>query len=63
MTVIQQFQALHQANELLFLGNAWDVPSARALEKGGFRAIGTTSWGIAHSLGYCVGEISILTCI
>ncbi|MED1795453.1 isocitrate lyase/phosphoenolpyruvate mutase family protein [Brevibacillus nitrificans] len=56
MTVIQQFQALHQANELLFLGNAWDVPSARALEKSGFQAIGTTSWGIAHSLGYSDGE-------
>ncbi|QRG67639.1 isocitrate lyase/PEP mutase family protein [Brevibacillus choshinensis] len=56
MTAISQFLALHQADDLLFLGNAWDVPSARALEKGGFKAIGTTSWGIAHSLGYTDGE-------
>lgn len=56
MTAISRFLALHQADDLLFLGNAWDVPSARALEKGGFKAIGTTSRGIAHSLGYTDGE-------
>lgn len=56
MTVIAKFLALHQTDDLLFLGNAWDIPSARALEKGGFKAIGTTSWGIAHSLGYTDGE-------
>jgi len=30
--------------------------SALALEKAGFKAIGTTSWGIARSLGYSDGE-------
>ncbi len=52
MNHIQQFQALHHADEMLFLGNAWDVLSARTLEQSGFRAIGTTSWGVAASLGY-----------
>lgn len=56
MTTIQQFHTLHHIDDLLFLGNAWDIPSARALEKGGFKAIGTTSWGIAHALGYTDGE-------
>ena len=27
------------------------------LEKSGFKAIGTTSWGIANSLGYSDGEL------
>jgi 2-methylisocitrate lyase-like PEP mutase family enzyme len=38
------------------LGNAWDLLSAQALEKAGFKAIGTTSWGIARTLGYGDGE-------
>ncbi len=56
MNHIQRFQALHHADEMLFLGNAWDVLSARTLEQSGFRAIGTTSWGVAASLGYKDGE-------
>ncbi len=31
--------------------------SALTLEKVGFKAIGTTSWGIANSLGYADGEL------
>lgn len=42
---------------ILFLGNAWDLLSALILEKAGFKAIGTTSWGIANSLGYADGEL------
>ncbi|ASJ55288.1 carboxyphosphonoenolpyruvate phosphonomutase [Brevibacillus formosus] len=56
MNHIQKFNTLHHADDLLFLGNAWDVLSARSLEKSGFQAIGTTSWGIAASLGYTDGE-------
>ncbi|MED1780737.1 isocitrate lyase/phosphoenolpyruvate mutase family protein [Brevibacillus fortis] len=56
MNNIQKFNALHQTDDLLFLGNAWDVLSARSLEKSGFQAIGTTSWGIAASLGFADGE-------
>ncbi|MBE0343447.1 isocitrate lyase/phosphoenolpyruvate mutase family protein, partial [Paenibacillus sp. 28ISP30-2] len=39
MNKIQQFKALHTSEELLFLGNAWDLLSAVALEKAGFQAI------------------------
>jgi len=57
MTKIQKFNELHKSKELLFLGNAWDLLSALILEKAGFKAIGTTSWGIANSLGYADGEL------
>ncbi|MGE7923686.1 isocitrate lyase/PEP mutase family protein [Viridibacillus arvi] len=57
MTTIQEFNELHSSTEPLFLGNAWDLLSAIILEKAGFKAIGTTSWGIANSLGYADGEL------
>lgn len=57
MNHIKIFSELHQSNDILFLGNAWDVSSALALEQAGFKAIGTTSWGIANSLGLVDGEL------
>ncbi|WP_274308797.1 isocitrate lyase/PEP mutase family protein [Solibacillus daqui] len=57
MNKIQEFNELHFSEDLLFLGNAWDLFSALTLEKAGFKAIGTTSWGIANSLGYKDGEL------
>jgi len=57
MSTIQEFNELHTSKEILFLGNAWDLLSALTLEKAGFKAIGTTSWGIANSLGYADGEL------
>jgi 2-methylisocitrate lyase-like PEP mutase family enzyme len=57
MIKIQRFNELHKSKELLILGNAWDLLSALILEKAGFKAIGTTSWGIANSLGYADGEL------
>ncbi|MFD2446947.1 isocitrate lyase/phosphoenolpyruvate mutase family protein [Bacillus sp. CGMCC 1.16607] len=57
MNKIQEFNKLHSSKEVLFLGNAWDLLSALTLEKVGFKAIGTTSWGIANSLGFADGEL------
>ncbi|MFD6206950.1 isocitrate lyase/phosphoenolpyruvate mutase family protein [Peribacillus sp. NPDC060253] len=57
MTNIKEFNELHFSKGLLILGNAWDLLSALILEKSGFKAIGTTSWGIANSLGYSDGEL------
>lgn len=51
-----QFKALHQQDELLFLPNAWDLLSALVLEQCGFKALGTTSWGVANAMGYKDGE-------
>lgn len=53
---IAEFRRLHEGESLLFLGNAWDTASAQALEKAGFAAIGTTSYGIAQALGMRDGE-------
>jgi 2-methylisocitrate lyase-like PEP mutase family enzyme len=57
MSKIQEFNELHASKEILFLGNAWDLLSALTLEKMGFKAIGTTSRGIANSLGSVNGEV------
>jgi 2-methylisocitrate lyase-like PEP mutase family enzyme len=57
MNKIKEFNELHTSEELLFLGNAWDLLSALTLEKAGFQAIGTTSWGIDNSLGFSDGEL------
>jgi len=48
--------ALHLAPAILVLPNAWDAASSKVFELEGFRAIGTTSAGIAASLGYADGE-------
>lgn len=45
------FRELHNGERPLLLPNAWDVPSALAFLDAGFEAIGTTSFGVASSLG------------
>ncbi|MDT0392878.1 isocitrate lyase/PEP mutase family protein [Streptomyces dubilierae] len=45
------FAALHHAEEPLLLPNAWDYASARALAGQGFRAVATTSLGVAAVAG------------
>lgn len=52
----EQFRRFHQAAPLLVLPNAWDAASARILEQAGFRAIATTSSGVAAALGYSDGQ-------
>jgi 2-methylisocitrate lyase-like PEP mutase family enzyme len=50
------FRALHSGPEILLLPNVWDVASARLIEDSGYKAIATTSAGIAFSLGYPDGQ-------
>lgn len=50
------FKAMHQQQTLLLLPNAWDLLSAVVLAQSGFKAIGTTSWGVANAMGYKDGE-------
>jgi 2-methylisocitrate lyase-like PEP mutase family enzyme len=52
----RQFLQLHRGPKILVLPNAWDVSSARIFEEAGFPAIGTTSAGVAFSLGYPDGQ-------
>jgi 2-methylisocitrate lyase-like PEP mutase family enzyme len=46
------FRDLHYADEPLLLPNAWDVPSALGFHDAGYRAIGTTSFGVAATAGH-----------
>jgi len=52
----QEFLNLHHANEMLVLPNAWSAGSALVFERQGFKALATTSAGIAYTLGYPDGE-------
>ncbi|USK48060.1 isocitrate lyase/phosphoenolpyruvate mutase family protein [Bacillus sp. CMF12] len=52
----EAFHRLHQQSSTFVLPNAWDVISAKMFEECGFKAIGTTSAGIAASLGYLDGQ-------
>ena len=46
------FLKYHRDNEILVLLNSWDVGSSKLIEASGYKAIATTSMGIAASLGY-----------
>ncbi len=48
---------LHHDKEILVLLNSWDVGSSRLVEASGYKAIATTSMGIAASLGYPDAEV------
>lgn len=56
MTAIQRFRELHKQNDPLLIGNVWNVQSARAYEKEGYKAVATSSSAVAFSLGYEDGE-------
>ena len=45
------FLDLHHGGEILVLLNSWDAGSSRLVEACGFKAVATTSMGIAASLG------------
>jgi 2-methylisocitrate lyase-like PEP mutase family enzyme len=53
---VNQFRKLHQGPRILVLPNASDVASARIFEDTGFPAVGTSSAGVAYSLGYPDGQ-------
>lgn len=46
------FLKYHQDNEILVLLNSWDIGSSKLIEACGYKAIATTSMGIAAALGY-----------
>ncbi|ACU37411.1 conserved hypothetical protein [Actinosynnema mirum DSM 43827] len=49
-------RALHVPGDPLVLPNAWDVPSALAVERAGFGAVATASAAVSATLGYPDGE-------
>ena len=46
------FLKYHQDKEILVLLNSWDIGSSKLIEASGYKAIATTSMGIAASFGY-----------
>ncbi|TFD57687.1 isocitrate lyase/phosphoenolpyruvate mutase family protein [Cryobacterium suzukii] len=52
------FRELHYSDKPFLLPNAWDIGSALAFAAAGFRAVGTTSFGIAASAGVPDGSRS-----
>ena len=51
-----EFRRLHRAGRPLLLPNAWDFASAAVLARAGFRAIGTTSLGVAAGKADAAGR-------
>src|SRR6187200_2191757 len=51
------FRALHEAEDLLILPNAWDAASAKVIEDAGAKAIATSSAGVAWALGFPDGDV------
>jgi 2-methylisocitrate lyase-like PEP mutase family enzyme len=54
-----EFKAMHQRPGVFVVPNPWDAGSARILEMMGFKALATTSAGLAYSLGKPDGHASI----
>lgn len=48
---LQEFVRLHHSAESFLMPNAWDAGTARILESLGFKALATTSAGLAFALG------------
>lgn len=48
----EKFLKFHYDKEILVLLNSWDAGSSKLVEACGFKAVATTSMGIAASLGY-----------
>ena len=48
----ERFLKYHRDKEILVLLNSWDIGSSKLIEACGYKAIATTSMGIAASLGY-----------
>lgn len=53
----KRLRDLHIMGHPLLLANAWDCASAGVLQNVGFAALGSTSRGIARTMGYPDGEV------
>jgi len=57
----EMFLKFHQDKEILLLLNSWDIGSSKLIEACGYKAIATTSMGVAASLGYPDCEVMQLS--
>jgi 2-methylisocitrate lyase-like PEP mutase family enzyme len=56
MNNFKEFSRLHHESTPLLLGNIWDIHSALAYERAGYKAIGTSSMAVAQAWGFDDGE-------
>ncbi|OED38549.1 hypothetical protein AB833_19215 [Chromatiales bacterium (ex Bugula neritina AB1)] len=52
------FRALHNADEMLIMPNPWDKGSTKIFSQCGFKALATTSGGMAYALGKRDGYVT-----
>ena len=52
------FRALHEAPGLFVIPNPWDVGSAKILAGMGYKALASTSSGMAWSMGLLDGQVT-----
>ena len=57
----ERFLKLHHDEDILVLLNSWDIGSSKLIEACGYKAIATTSMGIAASLGYPDSQVITLS--
>ena len=55
----EEFERLHQQPGAFVVPNPWDVGSARLFQGLGFKALATTSAGLAYTLGRADGEATL----
>jgi 2-methylisocitrate lyase-like PEP mutase family enzyme len=55
----ENFASLHQQPGAFLIPNPWDIGSARLLQGLGFKALATTSSGLAYTLGRVDGEVTL----
>lgn len=55
----EEFASLHQQEGAFIIPNPWDPGSARLLQGFGFKALATTSSGLAYTFGRMDGEVTL----
>lgn len=57
----EKFLKFHQDKDILVLCNSWDIGSSKLVEASGFKAVATTSMGIAATMGYPDSQVITLS--
>jgi 2-methylisocitrate lyase-like PEP mutase family enzyme len=55
----EAFKSLHHTGEAFIIPNPWDIGSAKILQGLGFKALATTSVGMAYTCGLADGAVSL----
>ncbi len=55
----EELARLHRQDHAFIIANPWDIGSAKLLQGLGFKALATTSAGLAYTLGRVDGEVTL----